>query len=67
MDCSTNICDLFLSRGRTCVTRRELPLRTAEHKIELVELEHVYLDGPPHGFSMVAFPSASFVEEGPFG
>ena len=65
---STNICDLFLSRGYQVYALRDVNshCELPEHKIELVELEHVYLDGPPHGFNMVAFPSASFVEEGPF-
>lgn len=54
----TPICKLLLDLGyavyaiRDLNSHREMPA----HKIELVEIDHVYLEGPPHGFNMLALP-----------
>ena len=61
---STPLCRLFLDLGYTVFavrdinSHREMP----EQPIELVPLDSVYLDGPPHGFNMLAVPDAARVQ-----
>jgi len=54
---STDICKLFLEREYKVFAIRDINshYEMPDHKIELVELDHVYLEGPHHGFNMVAF------------
>ncbi|WP_156949924.1 FkbM family methyltransferase [Simplicispira psychrophila] len=61
---ATPICQLFLSLGyeifavRDINSHREMP----GQPVELVPLDAVYLDGPPHGFNMLALPDASVLD-----
>lgn len=61
---ATPICQLFLSMGyeifavRDTNSHREMP----DQPVELVPLDTVYLDGPPHGFNMLALPDASVLK-----
>ena len=61
---ATPLCQLFLQRGyevfavRDMNSHREMPGKP----VELVPLDTVYLDGPPHGFNMLAVPSRDVVE-----
>ncbi|MDA0891149.1 MAG: FkbM family methyltransferase [Proteobacteria bacterium] len=53
----TEICKLFLEMDYQVFAIRDINshYEMPDHKIELVELDHVYLEGPHHGFNMVAF------------
>ena len=65
---ATPLCHLFLDLGYTVFavrdinSHREMP----GQPIELVPLESVYLDGPPHGFNMLAVPDAARVQGSAF-
>lgn len=43
-------------------SHREMP----NQPVELVPLDSVYLDGPPHGFNMLAVPDAARVQGSAF-
>ncbi|MBB6561497.1 FkbM family methyltransferase [Acidovorax soli] len=61
---ATPLCQLFLSRGyevfavRDINSHREMPGKP----VELVPLDTVYLEGPPHGFNMLAVPAKGLVD-----
>ena len=65
---ATDICRLFLDRDyqvfaiRDINSHHEMP----EHKIEIVELDRVYLEGPHHGFNMVAFKPGFQIDDAVF-
>lgn len=65
---NTPICQLLLSLGyeifavRDINSHREMPNKP----IELVSLDTVYLEGPPHGFNMLAVADASIVSSPAF-
>ncbi len=61
---ATPLCQLFLERGyevfavRDLNSHREMPGKP----VELVPIDTVYLDGPPHGFNMLAVPHKGLVD-----
>lgn len=61
---ATSLCQLFLERGyevfavRDLNSHREMPGKP----VELVPIDTVYLDGPPHGFNMLAVPHKGLVD-----
>lgn len=61
---ATPLCQLFLERGyevfavRDLNSHREMPGKP----VELVPIDTVYLEGPPHGFNMLAVPHKGFVD-----
>lgn len=56
---ATPICSLLLDLGYEVYAIRDINshLEMPRHLVELIELDHVYLEGPPHGFNMLAVPS----------
>ena len=65
---NTPICSLLLELGYEIYAIRDINshLEMPEHLVELVELDHVYLEGPPHGFNMLAVPSGFVLDPGVF-
>ncbi|MDH4462611.1 MAG: FkbM family methyltransferase [Acidovorax sp.] len=65
---NTPLCSLLLDLGytvhavRDINSHREMP----GQPIELVPLDAVYLEGPPHGFNMLAVPDAARVQGSAF-
>ena len=65
---NTPICSMLLMLGyqvfaiRDFNSHREMP----NHRIELVDIDHVYLEGPPHGFNMLGFPPQIPLDSGVF-
>lgn len=65
---ATPVCQLLLNLGYTIFavrdinSHREMP----NQPIELVPLDSVYLDGPPHGFNMLAVPDTTRVQNKAF-
>lgn len=61
---ATPLCQLFLERGyevfavRDLNSHREMPGKP----VELVPIDTVYLEGPPHGFNMLAVPHKGLVD-----
>lgn len=61
---ATPLCQLFLARGyevfavRDINSHREMPGKP----VELVPLDTVYLDGPAHGFNMLAVPRKDLIK-----
>lgn len=53
---ATPICQLLLSMGYTIFAVRDINSHRemADKPVELVPLDSVYLEGPPHGFNMLA-------------
>lgn len=60
---NTPICRLLTQAGYTLFAVRDLNthLDMKERPIELVPVDKVYLDGPPHGFNMLAVPDVTLV------
>ncbi|OXR47988.1 FkbM family methyltransferase [Pusillimonas sp. T2] len=61
----TPICSLFGSLGYTLYAVRDFNshYEMQERAIELIPAETVYLDGPPHGFNMLAIPSPALIDD----
>ena len=65
---ATPLCRLLLDLGYTVYavrdinSHREMP----NQPVELVPLDSVYLEGPPHGFNMLAVPDAARVQGSAF-
>lgn len=59
----TPICTLLTQAGYTLFAVRDLNthLEMQGRSIELIAADTVYLDGPPHGFNMLAVPGAAMV------
>lgn len=59
----THICMLLAKLGYRIYAVRDLNgnQEMGDRLIELVPVDHVYLDGPPHGFNMVAVPNLEWV------
>lgn len=64
----TPICRLLSDRGYTLYAVRDFNTNQdmGELPIELVPASTVYLDGPPHGFNMLALPSSTLLDQGGF-
>lgn len=54
----TPICKLLLDLGYEIYALRDINSHRemGDRLIELIEIDHVYLEGPPHGFNMLALP-----------
>ena len=65
---NTDICRLLSGFGYTLFAVRDF---NTHHEmigkpVELIPVDKVYLEGPPHGFNMLAVPDASIVAEAGF-
>lgn len=62
---NTEICEFLLSLDYSVYAIRDVNSHheMANHLVELVEIDHVYLEGPPHGFNMVAFPKGASIND----
>lgn len=65
---ATPICDLLLKLGYEVYAVRDINShREMEGKpVELVPIDTVFLEGPPHGFNMLAIPSRELVQSTAF-
>ena len=65
---NTEICNLVLEMGYEVFAIRDINshYEMPDHKVELVNIDHIYLEGPPHGFNMVAFPSGFSLDASDF-
>lgn len=65
---ATALCQLFLSQGYTLFAVRDINSHRdmPGQPIELVPLDTVYLEGPPHGFNMLAVHDAARVQGSAF-
>ena len=65
---NTEIVRLMTGHGYTVYALRDFNSNVAlgNAPVELVPVERCYLDGPPHGFNMLAVKSNTIVEDGPF-
>ena len=65
---NTEIVRLMAGHGYTVFALRDFNSNVAmpDAPVELVPVDKVYLEGPPHGFNMLAVKSLTIVEDGPF-
>ncbi|MDT7524354.1 FkbM family methyltransferase [Rhodoferax sp. TBRC 17198] len=65
---ATPLCRLLLDLGYTVYAVRDINSHREMlgQPVELVPLDSVYLDGPPHGFNMLAVPDAARVQGSAF-
>lgn len=65
---NTEICNLFLELGYSVFAIRDINshYEMSSHKVELVDIDRIYLEGPPHGFNMVAFPRGFSIDDSDF-
>lgn len=62
---NTPICALLVAAGYAVFALREFHTNQemGDRRIELIPAASVYLEGPPHGFNMVAIPSPSLLDD----
>lgn len=61
---NTEIVELLAKHGYTAYGIRDFQSNVAMEncKVELVPLDGIYLEGPPHGFNMLAFKNPAFID-----
>lgn len=65
---NTPTCSMLLTLGYQVFAIRDINSHREmfNHRIELVDIDHVYLDGPAHGFNMLALPPGNPLDLGVF-
>jgi FkbM family methyltransferase len=60
----TPICVFLLNLGYQLYALRDFNTNQEMHQqpIELIPVDHIFLEGPPHGFNMVAIKDYSFID-----
>ncbi|QEI07241.1 FkbM family methyltransferase [Pigmentiphaga aceris] len=62
---NTPICSLLIAAGYDVYALRDFHTNQemGDRRIELIPAASVYLEGPPHGFNMLAVPSAALLDD----